>query len=80
MSLRLGGHEVNENRHSRKGEIIHSVSNQELPGKFKSLPEQEEFIAKQIVHAAFTVHKRLGPGLLENILKYVFVMNWKNES
>ena len=34
---------------------------------FKPLSEIEESIAKKIVDAAFTVHKKLGPGLLENL-------------
>lgn len=31
------------------------------------LNEREEFLAKKIVHAAFVVHKELGPGLLEKV-------------
>jgi len=34
---------------------------------FKPLSEKEEFIAKKIVDAAYTVHKKLGPGLLEKV-------------
>ena len=34
---------------------------------FAPVPKQEESIAKQIVHAAYTVHKHLGPGLLEKV-------------
>ena len=34
---------------------------------FKPLSEIEESIAKNIVDAAFTVHKKLGPGLLKNL-------------
>ena len=34
---------------------------------FKPLSEIEESIAKKIVDAAFTVHKKLGPGLLEKV-------------
>jgi len=40
--------------------------------KFKSLSENEEYIAKKIVDAAFTVHKKLGPGLLEKIYEVCF--------
>ncbi|MCK4716889.1 MAG: GxxExxY protein, partial [Candidatus Marinimicrobia bacterium] len=34
---------------------------------FKPLSEKEEFIAKKIVDTAYTVHKKLGPGLLEKV-------------
>jgi GxxExxY protein len=36
------------------------------------LSEKEERIAKQIVDSAFTVHKQLGPGLLESIYETCF--------
>lgn len=39
---------------------------------FKPLSEIEESIAKKIVDAAFTVHKKLGPGLLEKIYEICF--------
>ena len=32
-----------------------------------SLSDREEYIAEKIVDAAFTVHKALGPGLLERV-------------
>jgi hypothetical protein len=35
--------------------------------KFKYLSKREESIAEKIVDAAFTVHKVLGPGLLERV-------------
>ena len=35
--------------------------------KAKTLPEHTEEIAKKIVDAAYTVHKSIGPGLLERI-------------
>jgi len=35
--------------------------------KFEPLPEEFEIIGKKIVDAAFTIHKTLGPGLLEKI-------------
>ena len=35
--------------------------------KFKLLSKREESIAEKIVDAAFTVHRILGPGLLERI-------------
>ncbi len=39
---------------------------------FKPLSEIEESIAKKIVDAAFTVHKKLGPGLLEKVYEICF--------
>jgi hypothetical protein len=40
--------------------------------KFKLLSKKEEEIAEKIVDAAFTVHKVLGPGLLERIYEVCF--------
>jgi GxxExxY protein len=34
---------------------------------FKDLSEREELIGKEIVNAAFKIHKEFGPGLLEKI-------------
>ena len=48
------------------------MNNQGSSEKFKPLPEHEERIATKIVDAAFTVHKRLGPGLLENVYEVCF--------
>ena len=39
---------------------------------FELLSEREEKIATQIVDAAYTVHKNLGPGLLEKIYEVCF--------
>ena len=39
---------------------------------FKALSEQEESIAQKIVDAAYTVHKKLGPGLLEKVYEVYF--------
>ena len=39
---------------------------------FKPLSKREESIAKKIVDAAYTVHKILGPGLLEKIYEVCF--------
>ncbi|MCX6137228.1 MAG: GxxExxY protein [Ignavibacteriales bacterium] len=39
---------------------------------FKPLSEKEEALAKKIVDAAFTVHKHLGPGLLERVYETCF--------
>ena len=40
--------------------------------KFKLLSKREESIAGKIVDAAFTVHKVLGPGLLEKVYEVCF--------
>ena len=40
--------------------------------KFKPLSKREEFIAEKIVDAAYTVHKALGPGLLERVYEVCF--------
>jgi len=37
-----------------------------------NLSEKEEEIAKLIVHATYTVHKKLGPGLLESVYEVCF--------
>ena len=39
---------------------------------FKPLSEREESIAKKIVDAAYMVHKKLGPGLLEKVYEVCF--------
>jgi GxxExxY protein len=39
---------------------------------FDPLSETEESIGKQIVDAAFAVHKNLGPGLLEKVYELCF--------
>ena len=40
--------------------------------KFKPLSKLEESVAEKIVDAAFTVHKALGPGLLERVYEVCF--------
>jgi GxxExxY protein len=40
--------------------------------EYLPLPQEYENIAAKIVDAAFTVHKELGPGLLENIYEVCF--------
>jgi len=40
--------------------------------RFEPLSEREESIAKEIVAAAYTVHKKLGPGLLERVYEVCF--------
>jgi len=39
---------------------------------FQKLSEHEEYLAKQIVDIAFTIHKELGPGLLESVYAKCF--------
>ena len=39
---------------------------------YSNLSEREEFLGKEIVDAAFKVHKELGPGLLERIYETCF--------
>lgn len=39
---------------------------------FEPLSEKEESIAERIVDAAYTVHKKLGPGLLEKVYEICF--------
>lgn len=39
---------------------------------FEPLSEKEESIAEKIVDAAYTVHKALGPGLLERVYEICF--------
>jgi GxxExxY protein len=39
---------------------------------FKALSEREELIAQKIVDSAYTVHKKLGPGLLERVYEICF--------
>ena len=40
--------------------------------KYKPISEQEENIGRMIVDAAFTIHKTLGPGLLEKVYEVCF--------
>jgi len=35
--------------------------------EFDAISDEDERIAKQVVHASFMVHKTLGPGLLESV-------------
>jgi GxxExxY protein len=39
---------------------------------FSPLPDSVDIIGKQIVHAAFCVHRELGPGLLESLYETCF--------
>lgn len=45
---------------------------QRMKEKLLPLSAKEEFIAKEIVDAAYMVHKSLGPGLLERIYEVCF--------
>ena len=40
--------------------------------EFEKTSEREEMVAAKIVDAAYTVHKALGPGLLEKIYEVCF--------
>ncbi len=40
--------------------------------EFKPVPQELDAIGKQIVHAAYLVHKGLGPGLLEKVYEICF--------
>lgn len=40
--------------------------------KYEPLPAEYEAIAKKIVDAAYSVHKNLGPGLLEKVYEICF--------
>ena len=40
--------------------------------KFKPLSRREESIAEKIVDAAYTIHRSLGPGLLERVYEVCF--------
>ena len=40
--------------------------------KFKPLSDREEYIATQLVDAAYAVHKKSGPGLLEKVYELCF--------
>lgn len=40
--------------------------------EFEPLPQELEMIGKKVVDAAYTVHKTLGPGLLEKVYEICF--------
>lgn len=47
---------------------------------FSQLSEREEFLAREIVDAAYHVHKELGPGLLEKIYEACFCYELEKRS
>jgi GxxExxY protein len=47
---------------------------------YSQLSEREEFLGKEIVDAAFKVHKELGPGLLEKIYEACFCYELEKKS
>ena len=40
--------------------------------KFEPIPDELEIIGRKIIDAAYTVHKTLGPGLLERVYEICF--------
>ena len=40
--------------------------------EFEPLSEREKYLANQIINIAITIHKALGPGLLESVYEKVF--------
>jgi hypothetical protein len=40
---------------------------------FEPLTAEEESVGRRIVHAAYEVHKALGPGLMEKVYEVCFV-------
>jgi GxxExxY protein len=40
--------------------------------KFKPLTEKEQWLANQVVNIAITIHRTLGPGLLESVYEKCF--------
>jgi GxxExxY protein len=46
---------------------VHLEKNEGALMRYAPVSQREEAVAKRIVHAAYTVHKQLGPGLLEKV-------------
>lgn len=56
-----------------KGTMPQSLQNSKVhQDKFNPIPESVEKIGKLVVDSAFTVHKNLGPGLLEKVYEVCF--------
>lgn len=45
---------------------------EKMEGRFRPLSKKEEWVAKKVVDSAYTVHKALGPGLLEKVYEVCF--------
>jgi GxxExxY protein len=50
----------------------YNTKEQHMEKEFDPLSEKEEIIASKIVDAAYAVHSKLGPGLLEKIYEVCF--------
>jgi GxxExxY protein len=48
------------------------LQNTKTHKSFEPVPEELDLIGKKIVDAAYTVHKNLGPGLLEKVYEICF--------
>ena len=46
---------------------------------YTTLTEKEELLGKEIVNAAYKVHRELGRDYWKKFMKFVFVMNCKRE-
>ncbi len=51
-----------------------------MTNTYQSLPAEEESIARQLVNIAFTIHKTLGPGLLESVYQKCFCHELKKRN
>jgi GxxExxY protein len=47
---------------------------------FQKLSEREEFLAKKVVHIAYSIHKQMGPGLLESVYEKCFSYELSNSN
>jgi GxxExxY protein len=50
-----------------------------MENQYEKLSETEEAIGKAIVNAAFKIHKKLGPGLLERVYEVCMEHELKKE-
>lgn len=46
---------------------------------YEKLPDEYDIIGKKIVDAAYTIHKNLGPGLLEKVYEICFCHELEKE-